>query len=415
MAWSKEDVRQIKWNLERKIKLLSLVKGMVIIASSHLFESELAQEFIEENPIVLEEGLLIPALISKYDSFSSFLGDKREKSKEKDLYLSPDKDEVNSLLSHCVDAVIKWDIHVTTAWFKDRLLLDIKDERSVLRYNLANVPFKTIEKVTHLLEELQNPSRGEIYKIAKNSGNKILWTRLSDYTDFIYYLSGARAVNSEGILPQENLIEFSITDLIKNKTKLSEYEIFYKIFVSIIKDKTQHFFPVEILDQLNFKDIVELRKTLLHSDFIEKYNRLMEKTKERIEIQDTERLILSIDELNQFEDELHLIFEETMVKELFFMKRIDLQKRGLKTLSSIAAILTFYGSFESVIQLVVNILSFLGLKKYFRQVESNVDKKLKLLKKFVDKSSLENKPIMLKYLSEISKRYYSKLISYENS
>ena len=57
---------------------------MVIIASSHLFESELAREFIEENPIVLEEGLLVPALISKYDSFSSFLGDKREKSKEKD-------------------------------------------------------------------------------------------------------------------------------------------------------------------------------------------------------------------------------------------------------------------------------------------------------------------------------------------
>lgn len=410
VAWTAEDVEEIKHNLERKVKLLGLIKGVVIIATSHLFESELAQEFIRENPIVLEEGIMLPALISKYSSFSDFLSAKREESKEQEKYLGNDKDEINSLLSNSVDAVVKWDVHLTSQWFKQRLLQDLQDERSVLCFNLSAVPPSLIADVSSRIRELEFPSRGEIYNIAKNSGNKILWTRLCDYTDFIYYLSGAHAINSEGILPQENLIDFSITDLTRGKTKLSEYEMFYRIFVSIINDKTQKFFPVEILDMLTFEDIVELRKTLLHSGFIDKYNRLLEKTKQRVEITDTEQLMLSVDELSQFENELHLIFTDAVVAEVYQMKRIDLQKKGLKVLTSIGSLLTFYGTIESVIQLTVNVLSLVGLNTQIHQTEKRTKQKLQRIKTFVDRSSLDKKPLLLKFLSEISKKYSSKLI-----
>ena len=410
VAWSAKDVEEIKHNLERKVKLLGLIKGVVIIATSHLFESELAQEFIRENPIVLEEGIILPALISKYSSFSDFLSAKREESKEQEKYLGNDKDEINSLLSNSVDAVVKWDLHLTSQWFKQRLLQDLQDERSVLCFNLSAVPPSLIADVSSRIRELEFPSRGEIYDIAKNSGNKILWTRLCDYTDFIYYLSGAHAINSEGILPQENLIDFSITDLTRGKTKLSEYEMFYRIFISIINDKTQKFFPVEILDMLTFEDIVELRKTLLHSGFIDKYNRLLEKTKQRVEITDTEQLMLSVDELSQFENELHLIFTDAVVAEVYQMKRIDLQKKGLKVLTSIASLLTFYGTIESVIQLTVNVLSLVGLNTQIRQTEKRTKQKLQRIKTFVDRSSLDKKPLLLEFLSEISKKYSSKLI-----
>ena len=51
VAWTAEDVEEIKHNLERKVKLLGLIKGVIIIATSHLFESELAQELgtVSEN------------------------------------------------------------------------------------------------------------------------------------------------------------------------------------------------------------------------------------------------------------------------------------------------------------------------------------------------------------------------------
>jgi hypothetical protein len=410
VAWTTEDVKEIKRNLDRKVKLLGLIKGVVIIATSHSFESELAQEFIRENPIVLEEGIILPALISKYNNFSDFLSAKREESKEREEYLSNDKEEINTLLSNCVGAVVKWDVNLSTKWFKQRLLQDLEDERSVLRFNLSTVPPPRIADVSSQIGELEFPSRGEIYKIAKNSGNKILWTRLCDYTDFVYYLSGARAVNSEGVLPQENLIDFSVADLVREKTKLSDYEIFHRMFLSIVKDKTQKFFPVEILDLLNFEDIVELRKTLLHSGFVEKYNGLMEKTKERVEITDTEQLILSVDELTQFENELHSIFTDTVVTEIYQMNKIDLQKRGLKVLTNLGSLLTFYGPITSVIQLNVNVLSLLGFNTQIRQTERRIEQNLQRIEKFVDRSSLDKKPLLLKFLSEMSKKYSSKLV-----
>jgi len=410
VAWTAKDVEQIKHNLERKVKLLGLIKGVVIIATSHLFESELAQEFIKENPIVLEKGIILPALISKYKDFSDFLFAKREESKERERYLSKDKDEIKTLLSNSISAVVKWDVGQTTEWFKQRLLHELENEKSVLRFNLTTVPLPLIMNVASRISELEAPSRGEIYNISKNSGNKILWGRLSDYTDFIYYLSGALAVNSEGVLPQENLIDFSITDLARRKTKLSDYEIFYRIFLRIINEKTKKFFPVEILDLLTFEDIIDLRETLLHSGFVEKYNKLMEKTKERVEITDTEQLILSVDELNQFENELHSIFMNTVVTEVYQMKKIDLQKRGLKVLTSLSSLLTFYGTIESMVQFTANILSFFGLNSQISQTDRRIKKNFERIEKLLDRSALDQKPLLLKYLAEISKKYSSKLI-----
>ncbi len=410
VAWTEKDIEEIKLNLERKVKLLGCIKGVVVIATSHLFESELAQEFIKENPIVLEEGIILPALISKYSDFSSFLSHKREKSKENKLYMGADKDEINLLLSNSVDEVIKWDVQKTSSWFKNRLLEDLENEKSILRFNLSDVPLSVISETTSQVRKLELPSRGEIYKIAKDSGNKSLWIRLGEYTDFIYYLSGARAVNSEGILPQENFIDFSIADLTQQKTKLSDYEIFYRIFVRIIKEKTQKFFPLEILDTLTFNDVVELRNNLLHSSFVEKYNNLMEKTKQRIEIIDSEQLILTIDELAHFEDELHLIFEDSIVKEINHMKKIKLQKSGMKVLTNVGSLLTFYGTIESITQLAANVLSLVGLKRHLSQTEKNIKHKIHKLKMLVNKSSLDKKPLLINFLTEMRKKYSSKLI-----
>lgn len=410
VAWTEKDIEGIKLNLERKIKLLGCIKGVVVIATSHLFESELANEFIKENPIVLEEGIILPALISDYSDFNSFLSHKRDKSKENELYMGADKDEINLLLSNCVNEVVKWDVQDTSSWFKQRLLEDLKNEKSVLRFNLSNVPLSIITEVASQVNELEFPSRGEIYNIAKDSGNKKLWIHLGEYADFIYYLSGARAVNSEGILPQENLVDFSIADLTQQKTKLSDYEIFYRIFVKIIKEKTQKIFPLEILDALTFKDVVQLRNNLLHSSFVEKYNSLMEKTKQRIEITDSEQLILTIDELSHFEEELHLIFENSIVKEIKQLKKIDLQKSGIKVLTSVGSLLTFYGTIESITQLTTNVLSLVGLEKHLLQTEENIKRTIYNLKTLVNKNSLDKKPLLINYLTEISKMYSSKLI-----
>jgi len=46
VAWTPADVSAIRRNMERKLKLVALVKGHVVIAASHLLESELAHEVL---------------------------------------------------------------------------------------------------------------------------------------------------------------------------------------------------------------------------------------------------------------------------------------------------------------------------------------------------------------------------------
>jgi hypothetical protein len=48
--------------LERRIKLLALIKDHVIIPASHLLESELAREFLYANPAIVERGVLVAAM-----------------------------------------------------------------------------------------------------------------------------------------------------------------------------------------------------------------------------------------------------------------------------------------------------------------------------------------------------------------
>jgi len=79
-------------------------------------------------------------------------------------------------------------------------------------------------------------------------------------------------------------------------------------------------------------------------------------------------------------------------------------------LTSLGVLLTFYGTIESVIQLTINVLSLLGLNTQLNQTERRIKQNLQRIEKLVDRSSLDQKPLLLKYLAEISKKYSSKLI-----
>jgi len=92
------------------------------------------------------------------------------------------------------------------------------------------------------------------------------------------------------------------------------------------------------------------------------------------------------------------------------MKKIDLQKRGLKVLTSLSSLLTFYGTIESMVQFTANILSFFGLNSQISQTDRRIKKNFERIEKLLDRSALDQKPLLLKYLAEISKKYSSKLI-----
>jgi hypothetical protein len=62
---------------ERKVKLVSLLSDMVVIAPSHVLESPLTAQIFFETPELLTKGIFVPSLPTKFDSFAEFLREKR--------------------------------------------------------------------------------------------------------------------------------------------------------------------------------------------------------------------------------------------------------------------------------------------------------------------------------------------------
>jgi len=89
-------------------------------------------------------------------------------------------------------------------------------------------------------------------------------------------MSGARVVNCESALPQENYIDYSLTDFSKHRVMLSDTQVFLKIFFELAFETLyRNALPVEVLDILSFEDIHCLRKPLENSSFRRKYDNLI--------------------------------------------------------------------------------------------------------------------------------------------
>jgi hypothetical protein len=79
-----------------------------------------------------------------------------------------------------------------------------------------------LQGLRRLIQKVKDFNRTDVYKIAKGLGDLKQWELLANYADFVYYLSDALTHKSEGILPQENLIDFSLSDMTGGHTQLTD-------------------------------------------------------------------------------------------------------------------------------------------------------------------------------------------------
>ena len=101
VAWTSNEVEEIKQNLIRNLKLLTLTKGHIVIAASHLLESELAREVILPYPELIAKRIIVPALRDDFVSCASFLDAKQESDSpgEATLYKGNQQREVAQFIS----------------------------------------------------------------------------------------------------------------------------------------------------------------------------------------------------------------------------------------------------------------------------------------------------------------------------
>ena len=411
VAWTSEDVEQIKNSLTRTIKLLALTKGHVVIAASHLLESELARELILPYPDLISKRIVVPALRDDFASCNSFLEEKRASSSpgEASLYNGEEQKRIASLIDS-EGLVVRWNPITTSGWFKNRLLRDLRDDKSLVCNILSKKSLVVPDELCSELENTQSLSRGFIYQATQKHGSLQFREIVNSYVDFLYYLSGAKAVQSEGILPQENIVDFSMSDFNSDNCSLSENEIFTKLFVDSVKAATSTHFPKDLLDALELSDIMKLHVVANDQSFIDKYNAIQVRTKAALQIEDPERLVLLMNELLDLEVGLHKAYSNAVREELPSRLRQLQVSRTASLMHALTSLIVFpYGALVGMKDILVSTLRVLHRDALASDIQGRIDNRLAALKRRAGAVLGGEKSTLLNFVDELKAQYIKQL------
>ena len=408
--WATPSEREtVALSMERKLKLLLLTKANVLVAASQLLESPFAHSILLKNPQLLESGAIVSSIKLGHKSSYEFLEIKRQEEKERAN--SPYHSSQATDIAHLIDdkgLSVRWPLSLMSDWFRDRLVKDLTDEKSLIRVALSNEGVLFPYKLANAIAMEEGLSRGRVDQLAREFGDKKLRDFINIYADFVYYLSGARATESEGVLPQENLIEISVSDLVGAKTHLSENEIFFKVFIDTVKARTSTIFPSDFLDAISIKDALDLRSVAISKEFVSQYNSLQQKTKEAIEIEDPERLVLLLGELEEFETGLFQRFNSALDIELGSRLSEFRQRAAGRVLHSLASIAIPGYGIDSYKDLIVSGLQWTGKKQAAKKIEHKIGIGLDACGSALERMGLLERQALLDFVDTLRKKYSEK-------
>lgn len=296
----------------RKLKLQLLTKEKIVIAASSLFH-EIGYNLVAKDKgltSALGSGIILPAIRNQFDSPKAFFENKTE-------YPASARD---FFIEHVTSAV-SWDLMDNANWFKNAFYSALREDNSLLRRNgrigadeAQDILFSLNVIIESEPDDSQFLQRKHIEEVAKKAPAATA-TYLVNYSNLIYRLSGARVVNSEGHFPQSNLTKL---ELAGNDKLICDDSIFWDIYIETVLSFLNSAIRLtpERLNGLAFKDILTIRKVLLDSLFIKGYDRLISLAKKETTIDDPERLLLQMHEINEVANELKKLFSEKVESEI---------------------------------------------------------------------------------------------------
>ena len=398
-------------NMLRKLKLLVLTKSHVVIAASQLLESDTAHRLVLKYPALVTSGAVVSSMKARHPTTSQFLEEKRAtEGAQKAGFLRPEAAEVAALIDSAGSAV-RWELEAMSDWFRDRLVADLRDTAGLLNAIARRQRIELPGSIADDLEREEGLSRARVGTVVADRGNKGTSFLLRAYADFLYYLSGARTTDSMGVLPQDNFLDFTFSELLGRPSGMSEEEVFFKIFIDTVKAKTETIFPEAFLDSLSLAQALELREVGLQRGFIEGYNTIQTKTKDALELRDKEGLVLLLRELDELEEGMHASFSAALDRELSSREREARQRaagRTLKTLTSMAYPRLFEpGAYK---ELFASTLEWMGRAEAVESVDERIARGHAALETLLEKSGILEKQPLLDFVSEMNRRYQSRML-----
>lgn len=399
--------------VERRLKILLLTKNTVVCAASHLTH-EFAYNLFKDNPILLTEGMILPALRRDIEHITDYL-EERTPGKyplAQDLRIkSYLKENTKDFYRDHVNKVVDWELMENTAWFRANLLRALKDKCSVIRRNLPNLSEEKLNLLLSKIEENEILAREIILEGISTLPAKEQRILLN-FVNLIYHMSGARVVNCESALPQENYIDYSLTDFSEHRVTLSDTQVFLKIFFELAFETLyKNALPVELLDLLSFEDISYLRKPMEESSFRRKYDELIQKSVQVIRKSeaDPEGMVYDIEKPLEILEQISKTFDEIFKQELpEFLKRKhkettkELQKSTLSLGIGVAGLVPYVGNIATALSLLqssnevfVNLNQFFRSKGEIKDYNLYLKNKERVLRQLIEKYSISEKSTLL--------------------
>lgn len=410
----KYDKEAYKREVERRLKIILLTKNTVVCAASHLTH-RFAYNLFKDNPILLTEGMILPALRKDKEHITDYLEERisgkyplaQELGIENHL-----KEEMKDFYRDHVTKVVDWELMEETIPFKANLLRALKDEHSVIRRNL---PSLSKGKLDSLLNEIE---RNKILTREIILNGISTWPMkeqriLLNFVNLIYHMSGAGVVNCESALPQENYIDYSLTDFSKHRVTLSDTKVFLKIFFELAFETLYKnvVLPAELLDMLSFEDIYYLRKPIEKSSFRKKYDELIQKSTQVIRKSETEPegVVYDIQEPLEISEQVSKTFEEIFKQELpEFLKRKhkettkELRKSTLLLGIGIVGLVPYVGNAATALSLLqssreafVNLNQSLRSRREIHDYDLYLKNKERVLRQLIEKYHISEKSVLL--------------------
>jgi hypothetical protein len=196
----------------------------------------------------------------------------------------------------------------------------LRDEHSLIRRHLNDHLTSTqIVLVTDRATKTPLLTRNSIDQAVRDLPSAAQRIVLA-FRELLYHVSGARAVHCESHLPQEDYLDYDLADLTQARTRLTESQIFWKLFLELaLNSLLRHPLPVEVLDLLSFGDIVSLREPLRESSFMRRYDELIAAAIDGVQ---NNELLFDPHQLGQVQNDLEKSFRAVFEEELRpFLKR----------------------------------------------------------------------------------------------
>ena len=384
----KRDKESLQTKIEQELKCLLLTKNNIVCAASHL-TTPFALHFFKKNSLLLNSGVIIPALRSDLEDFYDLMySEKSHSKKQRDDYVRFYNDNIRK--------VIRWELRDTSEKFRDWYLNELMTPNSVLRMNLKDIDSQQLNDVIRNIQNQDIFSRSKIDNLSIEFSRTTRKT-MRDFRELIYHVTGAKVLNCESVIPQQQYLDYSNNDIRNEKICISPNTIFIKFFLENIYNSIfENVFPTVVLDLLTFEDIFAIREIINKSNFIEKYSRLTHASTCILGKSLDDSLLVGINEILKIREELQINFSEEIEKELRIIRKRKIMRSMGAFVHNSAAILSSLLSFgsahiglfslaltakDAIPSIFSNIYSISYLSNMSNVMKGQVDRQEMLLKK----------------------------------